>query len=272
MTAESIGSSYLTTTDALFDNMYGIHRETGSFTFTTAGATGSSGPTLKECIAHYNVDWVDLLNMFDVTKQRIQEVIIQTSGDYHIKAYGAARLGHLAYGAITEGEVRLEKGCRLFIIIGQIGLGLTSGNGGTFVLKQETKELRYLFVAGGAGGPGRSSKQGEQLEQTANTMIPENKNYTIPNLSALHADMTDPGRGRLTRENMNKGASTSADYGGFGGGNKYGGGGGHPCGMWRSGNPTGGESYNIDINGKNTFHDYQGDGKCTIKLLKIIPT
>ena len=96
---------------------------------------------------------------FDVVRDGFQCLIIPRSGRYRFEVVGA---GWLKPGARIIGEVRLEKGEKITVALGQRGNNIDCGNGGTFVVKGNgIYNPQPLFVAAGAGasaGHNRGSK------------------------------------------------------------------------------------------------------------------
>ena len=143
-----------------------------SHTFTNAGATGQSGPTLTQCRNAYNVTWDENTSFFNVVTQGIQEWTVPDTGTYEIDAYGAT--GGYAYlwatstisyggrGARLRGRFSLTKGDMVKILVGQMGVNKPNdsrgggGGGGTFVYNNTTSTL--LIAAGGGGGGGQYSR------------------------------------------------------------------------------------------------------------------
>ena len=76
--------------------------------------------------------------------------IIPRSGRYRFEVIGASS-DEREPGARIIGEVRLEKGEKITVALGQRG-NYDCGDGGTFVVKENgASDLQPLFVAGGAG-------------------------------------------------------------------------------------------------------------------------
>ena len=80
-----------------------------------------------------------------------QCLTIPRSGRYRFEVIGAS-CSYYSPGARIIGELGLEKGEKITVALGQRGSNWTSGNGGTFVVKENgTSDPQLLFVAGGAG-------------------------------------------------------------------------------------------------------------------------
>lgn len=134
-----------------------------SHTFTNAGATGRSGPTLQQCrTAYSSTSWTQdtTNNYLNMVTQGIQEWKVPRTGNYKISAYGAAGAGSGNYyggnGAFIQGTFNLTSGEVICIVAGQMGIsGPNSGGGGggaSWVYKKSGPVL--LLVAGGGGGGG----------------------------------------------------------------------------------------------------------------------
>lgn len=134
-------------------------RRISSHTFTPAGASGSHGPSLSQLYAAYPSAIHPYLSM---TKAGFQEFTIPISGIYKfivVGAHGSVGIigtpSHVrgGRGAYVVGNIRLDKGTVLSIIVGQAGSYNYShggGGGASLVFNKSTGDL--LFVAGGGGG------------------------------------------------------------------------------------------------------------------------
>ena len=88
---------------------------------------------------------------FHVLRDGFQCLTIPRSGQYRFEVIGAS-LCENEPGARIIGEVRLEKGEKVTVALGQTGSYDGCGNGGTFVVKENsTSDPQPLFVAAGAG-------------------------------------------------------------------------------------------------------------------------
>ncbi len=134
-----------------------------SWTFTTGGATGANGPAQSALDSAYAGTSLDGL----VTSLGgIQNWLIPYSGSYRITATGAqgasADVGYVGgLGAQIIGEFTFVVGDLLQIVVGQMGIGQSSGRnggggGGTFVVDADDNPL---LVAGGGGGTRTSVRQ-----------------------------------------------------------------------------------------------------------------
>jgi hypothetical protein len=134
-----------------------------SWTFTNAGATGRTGPTLQEVQTAYSSEsWTQNTQFLNMTTQGIQEWTVPEDGIYEIEAWGApgGRVNSSSFnkvnpgGARIRGNVSLVKGQVLRILVGQAGQTSNSwagGGGGTFVT---TEANAPIIIAGGGGGNG----------------------------------------------------------------------------------------------------------------------
>jgi len=173
-TTRSSLETYTTDWLPLTIGAYGLYTFT-SHTFTNAGATGRTGPTITDLtdgLDAYTPDWTDNVNYLNVSTQGIQEWTVPKTGTYTITAIGAQGGSGLegstihagGKGAWMQGDFALTKGDTLHILVGQQGIGGPTplngyanmgggGGGGTFVSKGTTLANSVaLIVAGGGGG------------------------------------------------------------------------------------------------------------------------
>ena len=170
-TTESTLETYTTDWLPLTIGSYGLYTFT-SHTFTNAGATGRTGPTITDLTDTYTPDWTDNVNYLNVSTQGIQEWTVPKTGTYTITAIGAQGGSGLegstihagGKGAWMQGDFALTEGDTLHILVGQQGIGGPTplnghtnmgggGGGGTFVSKGTTLTNSIaLIVAGGGGG------------------------------------------------------------------------------------------------------------------------
>lgn len=144
-----------------------------SHTFTTAGVTGSSGPSLAQCRSAYSATtWANTyLNM---TTNGIQLWTVPQTGFYRIQAAGAGGVttngsSVVSSGANIAGTFYLSGGSILKILVGQLGIGGGqggAGGGGTFVTKNDNTPL---IIAGGGGGAGLSGATSAEYHLNAIT-------------------------------------------------------------------------------------------------------
>ncbi len=128
-----------------------------SYVFTSAGATGSVGPTQGQL----NTEYASTNLQGAVTSANgIQIWTVPSSGLYSIEAYGAQGGGaNGGFGAKVSGEFLLSGGDILHIVVGQQGLTDPAsatgvgGGGGSFVVKSPAIAVGdILVIAGGGGG------------------------------------------------------------------------------------------------------------------------
>ena len=135
-------------------------------TFTPAGATGRTGPTLTQCRNAYNTAWDTDTSFFNITTQGIQIWTVPKTATYEIEVAGghggsltgtySGNWGLGGDGGWCKGTIDLVKGVKLALIVGQAGLGGTSGwegyggGGASWVLSENLATLHA--VAGGGGG------------------------------------------------------------------------------------------------------------------------
>lgn len=166
-----------------------------SHTFTNAGATGRNGPTLSQCkTAYSSTTWASNTSYFNVSTQGIQVWTVPATGNYNITVAGAASGWN--YNGTGNGvttivrSVSLTKGSKLYIVVGQRGIG-SGGGGASWIFLGNLNSASTLIVAGGGGGSGYNA-------------------YTGP------ANSLPTGQNGSTTRNGGNGASTS-NSGGTGG-------------------------------------------------------
>lgn len=138
-----------------------------SHTFTNAGATGASGPSLAQVQTAYSGQtWAQNTTYLNVSGG-MQIWTVPSSRIYTITARGA-RGGKMSsnytvgggFGATISASFALTQGEQLYLVVGQMGNGNTSGSGGgggSWVVRS-TGTL--LLVAGGGGGAGHDTGWG----------------------------------------------------------------------------------------------------------------
>lgn len=134
----------------LFAMAFGAHAAT--YTFGTCGATGATGPLQAACDTAYGG------SVTVTVTGGIQSWTVPATGTYTITATGAqGASGDSGFvggrGAQLSGQFNLTAGQVLQLVVGQQGVGQSSGTnggggGGTFVVSAGTP----LLVAGGGGG------------------------------------------------------------------------------------------------------------------------
>lgn len=163
-----------------------------TFTFTNAGITGSSGPSLANCLSNYNTGanpWLNDTNYFNVTGG-IQLWTVPETKNYEFTieggAGGSAYTGY-GYGAFGKSAkftttLSLTQGHKIKILVGQMGANGNlsnscgedgSGGGGTFIYNDTTSTV--LAVAGGGGGAGNNGNNREESLKNASNSTSGNK-------------------------------------------------------------------------------------------------
>jgi surface protein len=136
-----------------------------SHTFTTAGVSGITGPTLSDVrTAYANVGATWASSYVNMTTQGIQEWTVPATGSYTIRAVGAGvpysgdqtanGMNQFQTGMDATITTTLTRGEVIKILVGQIpnyALWGTGGAGGTFVVRGTQTPI---IVAGGGGGRG----------------------------------------------------------------------------------------------------------------------
>lgn len=134
-----------------------------SHSFTNAGATGRTGPTLSTVRNHSSyasVSWAQNNSYLSMTSDNgIQLWTVPVTGTYRIRAVGAGGGGG-GSGRDIQLTTTLIKGEVIRILVGQKGI-ITDvnggGGGGTFVVRGIQTPI---IVAGGGGGRGASGVSG----------------------------------------------------------------------------------------------------------------
>jgi hypothetical protein len=144
-----------------------------AFTFTTAGVSGRTGPSLTQLKAAYSPSWTDDTSYLNVVTTGFQLWTVPEDATYRIKA-GGARGGQSggaggAAGAYAQGDFTFTEGTKLNLIVGQQGQdgqdapgsnGYTyaagAGGGASWVLS-ENKTTLYAVGGGGGGSNSRAS-------------------------------------------------------------------------------------------------------------------
>jgi hypothetical protein len=208
-----------------------------SHTFTNAGKTGNTGPSLSDCTTAYSATtWASNTTYFNMTTTGIQLWTVPETATYRIAAYGAEggistanNLG--GRGAFIQGDFNLNSGDVLQILVGQKSNTVdrsAGGGGGTFVTKSPASSTSDILVIAGGGGGGGNSGPGVHA--------------TTSNSGTSGADNTGTGG-----TSGSGGSGTSGAWGGAGGGGYFGtGGDAQYSGMIRAN--TGGKAF---INGGN---------------------
>lgn len=124
------------------------------YSFTSAAASGQNGPTQSQVTTAYT--GTTLAGAVTVSTRGIQTWSVPLTGTYQITAVGAGGGGTAGgNGASMTGSFTLTSGTVLKIVVGQTGVGVTSGasryggGGGSYVTN--SSNTPYV-VAGGGGG------------------------------------------------------------------------------------------------------------------------
>jgi hypothetical protein len=264
-----------------------------TFTFTNAGVTGGSGPTLAQLRSSYSSSsWTQNNDYFNITTQGIQLWTVPATGNYIITArgaqgggtsYGDGRAGGL--GAVMVGTFNLTQGQKIKILVGQMG-GVQSnyssygggGGGGTFVATQDNIPL--IVAGGGGGATGNGSSTNSTINALTSTSgqqggssggaggtngggggqgsgAPNGGGGFIGNGVGSYVANSfingGTGSGSCTPGAEGFGGGSGSCGGGGGGGGYSGGGGGGNCCGGSTGGGGGGGSYNNGSNQNNSI-------------------
>ena len=139
--------------------------------FTTCGSEGRTGPSNSMCEGSYGVEGPTV----EVIGEGVQRWEVPETDTYRITSHGAQGRDDTygGEGAVMSGEIELEQGDKLRILVGQrhdeSGLsaacsesrpGIMIGGGGTFVVKEtddgetmpDGQPVKPLVISGGGGG------------------------------------------------------------------------------------------------------------------------
>lgn len=219
-----------------------------SHTFTNAGATGVSGPSLALVQSAYSSQsWAQNTSFLNVIGG-IQIWTVPVDGVYRITASGArggtGYLGGAGRGSVIRGDFTLTKGQYLKILVGQQGgEGGTpyscgnpgGGGGGTYVVKSTGNSTSDILVIAGGGGGGStrlysqsrmdatSSNNGNQGDGTAGGAGGSSGSGGSTGTGCVTGGyggggFTGNGTGGLSYTNGATGGSGGVRNGGFGGG------------------------------------------------------
>ena len=114
--------------------------------------------------------WITSSSFFDVLIEGFQTLTIPKSGTYSFEVIGAGGCRTELSEARISGNIRLERGEKITVALGQKSIGeYYSGSGATFVVKKTENRPEPLFVAAGAGNSYPDFNYGRaSLAQTAN--------------------------------------------------------------------------------------------------------
>lgn len=140
-------------------------------TFTNAGATGRTGPTLSQIQnAYSSTSWASDTSKLNMTTQGYQIWTVPKTATYKFTIRGArggstlyTSIGLGGYARYISGRVSLTAGTKLILVVGQQGTRMVGGSnapsaescgggGGTFVVNENSGSHIPLLVAGGGGG------------------------------------------------------------------------------------------------------------------------
>jgi hypothetical protein len=144
-----------------------------SWTFTNAGATGRTGPTIASVRSAYSSQtWAQNNDYLSMTIAGIQNWTVPGTGTYRIEAFGARggnsnRIGGL--GARMRGDFSLNKGEVIRILVAQQGPdgSAAGGGGGSFVVRSPYNTNASIAVIAGGGGGGGGGCCGNQVNGVA---------------------------------------------------------------------------------------------------------
>ena len=191
-----------------------------NFTFTNAGATGATGPTLSQLRAAYSPTWTDYTSNLAIATQAgtsygIQAWTVPETKQYTIEAFGAG--GRLSAGARMKGTFSLTKGEIIRILVGQESLQMPSGynkggGGGTFVVRTPySTTASILVIAGGGGGTPRTP---QQLTSTNGSQYNSGNNAATAGPNGASPGGTSGGGG--SHNNLNWSSGSGAGFSGNG--------------------------------------------------------
>jgi hypothetical protein len=136
-----------------------------SFTFTTAGVIGRTGPTQSQLLTAYtgSASWAASSSFFN-SSGGVQYWTVPETATYRIRAAGAqgsnpGSANNGGPGAIMQADFTLTQGTKYALVVGQTAVNTgkenlsSSGGGGTFmVLSGSFATSSILIIAGGGGG------------------------------------------------------------------------------------------------------------------------
>jgi len=158
-----------------------------TFTFTSAGASGASGPTAPQLTTAYS--GTNLAGQVsESTSVGIQLWTVPQTGNYTILAIGAsggAGGSPGGYGAKIQGDFTFIAGTVLQIVVGETGTasgsGIGGGGGASFVTGLGVSDSRSVYVVAGGGGGGAKIVETESSTINATTSDPSNQGSSAAN-------------------------------------------------------------------------------------------
>jgi len=168
---EKTGKFDMETSRIIGDSLYPF----SSFTFTAAGLTGNTGPSLATLTSSYNTTtypWLLNTTFFNMVTNGIQQWTVPSSGTYRFNMEGATGGIHggsynpafPGAGATVQFDYAMTKGTVLNIVVGQKPSSITStagsgsgGGGASWVYTGAIGGSGLIGVAGGGGGTGHGS-------------------------------------------------------------------------------------------------------------------
>ena len=109
-----------------------------SHTFTNCGQTQETGPTLAQCKSEYTPSWTDDTNYFNVINAGTQIWTVPESAIYTIKVAGGSGgpgshdyAGVSGKGSIVKANFSIEKGTKMYIEVGHMGVSQEQEPAGT---------------------------------------------------------------------------------------------------------------------------------------------
>lgn len=269
-----------------------------SHTFSNAGGSGGSGPSLSQLRSAYSsAPWAQDSSFLNVTTSGIQNWTVPTTGTYQFEVVGAGggvspTTGQGGAGGKVVGNIALEAGTIIYLVIGQTasgstggfnggGIGGMGGGGGSDVRINGTSLNDRILVAGGGGGG--STYTGNDKHNSGAGGYPNggggnivtNSGYTIATgQGGTQSAGGGGGTSGGSSGGFGYGGNGGSGVGGGGGGGWYGGGGGgyYTPGANTATNGGGGSSYYnatyvTDFTYVNGFRGASNHGYITVTKL-----
>lgn len=199
------------------------------YEFTTASASGTTGPTQAQINSAYS--GTTLSGLVTINTQGIQEWTVPTTGDYTIEIAGASggytpgALG--GKGRVIKIQVTLTAGNLFKILVGQEGgrhqfsVGYAGGGGGGTYIYNVTNSA-FVAVAGGGGGAAQGNTQYVSTQPGVNAAAYNSTAGTAGtsyagSYSGPGAGGTNGGAGTTSGAGSGAGISANGANGGYGG-------------------------------------------------------